>query len=158
LLQLQRLRTLVAAGLAVLLCALAPAAAAQAPAEAQLTARLAEYETVVRRMLHDKAAEFFTDKGEVSHADATPVVGREAIRGFLKSFAAYKVLDYKLVADSTQVDGNTARQAGSFAQTVTLPQGNTVQVRGLFEAHWVRDGDTGPWRLARLHTMPPPAQ
>jgi hypothetical protein len=153
-----RRRLLLAVSLALTLAALPLAGTAQIPPESQVIARLADYEAVMRRMLHDKAADFFIDRGQVSHADATPIVGREAIRGFLKSFAAYKVLDYKLVPDSTEVNGYTARQIGSFAQTVTLPQGNTVQVNGLFQADWVRDSEAVPWRLARMHTMPPASQ
>ena len=153
---LQQLLWRAGASLLWLACAACVAPPA-VPAQQQVAARLAGYEEVMRRMNFDQAANFFTVTGQVSHADAPPIAGREAIRAFLKSFAAYKVLAYHLTVDSTQADGDSATQAGTYTQTVTLPQGNTVQVSGLFETAWQREAD-GQWRLARMHTMPPVAK
>jgi ketosteroid isomerase-like protein len=37
---------------------------------------------------------------------------------------------------------------------VRTPDGQTIQVRGVFVAEWERQGD-GRWLIRRMHTAPP---
>ena len=119
--------------------------------ERQLVVELAHYEEALSRMDYDQVANFFVESGEVTHSGGEPVRGRESIRKFLKSFAEFKVLEYAIQAESTVVEGATAKQTGFFSQTVVIPNGHTVRIRGVFEASWIQ-GSNGRWNLARIHT------
>ncbi len=121
--------------------------------ERQLVVELAHYGEALGQMDYDQVANFFVESGEVTHSGGEPVRGRESIRKFLKSFAEFKVLEYVIRAESTVVEGATAKQTGFFSQTVVIPNGNTVRVRGLFEASWIQ-GSNGRWNLARMQTAP----
>ena len=119
----------------------------------QVVARLALYEDSMRRMDYDQSADMFTESGEVSSVGAAAVQGREAIRKFLKSFAAFRILAYSTLADSTAVDGISATQLGVYSQTVIVPAGDTIHVHGRFEALWSHQPN-GDWQLQRMHTIP----
>lgn len=126
---------------------------AELSAERRILAQLAKYEDGVRRMDFDDVADLFVANGKVVNPGRPEVEGRELIRVFLKSFSGYKVIENTDHADSTVVEGKSAQQTGTYAQTVTIPEGDTVHVKGRFEAWWVLDYD-GEWRLARMETTP----
>lgn len=121
--------------------------------EQKLVLELANYGEALRRMDYDQVANFFVESGEVTHSGGEPVRGRESIRKFLKSFAEFKVLEYAIQAESIVVEGSAAKQTGFFSQTVVIPNGNTVRIRGRFEASWIQSSN-GQWNLARMQTAP----
>lgn len=142
--------------LAFAACSNRPRKTSETPAaspEAQVIAQLANYEGALRQMNYDQVADYFAKTGEIENPGSPSVQGREAIRKFLKSFAGFRILESTARAESTIVDGHSARQAGAYAQTVIIPGGNTVRVRGRFEAHWSQESD-GQWRLTRMQTTP----
>lgn len=117
----------------------------------EVEAALAQYRTLVLGMQTDKAASMFDASAELSHEDQTPVVGQVAISAFLSSFVGYKVLEYELTATGTTLNGETAIQLGNYRQKVEAPGGETVAVRGRFEARWSHQAN-GSWLISRLHT------
>ena len=146
---------------------LPPDTAAQtASLQADVQRALNAYREGILRSDADGLAALFTANAEVSHGDAPPVLGREAIRLFLKSFSAFRVQEYVLRADTTDVrlatsrtntntntDTNTkintnininininmsATQNGVYQQTVIAPKGAVLKVQGKFVANWVR--------------------
>lgn len=122
--------------------------------EAEVEEALARYERWSVAMAHDSIASLFTPDGAMSNAGQAPIIGPAAIRTFLRSFAAFHVLSNRLIADTTRVQGDTARQTGSYRQRVRIPAGDTVEVSGRFVAEWVKLA-AGDWRLRRLATAPP---
>jgi uncharacterized protein (TIGR02246 family) len=118
--------------------------------EAQVDKALERYREAVLHADTDRIAAMFTADAKVWHDQAAPVVGREAIRAFLKTFEGFRVEAYELDASSTRLEGDTATQKGSYHQKALTPQGRTMEVKGRFEARWSRQG--GDWRLSRMHT------
>lgn len=123
----------------------------------EVDAALAVYADALRQMDYEAVANCFTENGETSHGDNPAVRGRTAIRTFLESFRDYKIQGYRLIGNATTVDGETARQTGTYWQRVTLPKGDTVEVSGRFEARWVyekaNEKAAGRWRLQRMATF-----
>lgn len=142
------------AALAIGGCA-APSAVQTAAAGAELNAALEEYRGLIVRMDARAIAALYTKQGTMAHRGSAPVIGRVAIERFLASFAAYRVLEEELVAETTQVAGAHGLQTGRYRQTVATPNDGTVTVNGTFRAEWLRRGD-GHWRLENFETAPPP--
>ena len=138
-----------------LLLAVALAGCATRPAPARAVgAALENYVQLLRRQDAAGLSEMFVPDGSSSHADQKPIVGRPAIRAFLESFAGYKVVAHEMPVTSVSVHGNRISQSGTYHQTVRTPDGQTIQVRGVFVAEWERQGD-GRWLIRRMHTAPP---
>ena len=124
---------------------------AQPSPEAAVEAALQHYADLLRAMDSHGIARSFTDDGEVVNPGQTPVRGPEAIEKFIRQFDAYHVLEYEIHAEKTTVSGQTASQSGRFRQRVTTPEGRTLDVRGSFQADWIR-GSGGVWRIRRMST------
>jgi uncharacterized protein (TIGR02246 family) len=116
---------------------------------------LANYERAVRAMDHDQVADLYAESGEIVNPGMATVRGRENIRKFFLSFAHFKLLENSTKAESTVVQGDSARQIGTSAQTVLTPDGKTVKVRVRFQAQWVR-ASNGSWLIQRMETSPLP--
>jgi uncharacterized protein (TIGR02246 family) len=99
-------------------------------------------------------AELFAPDGATSHGDQKPIIGRPAIRAMLESFASYKVVEHDMWVTAVSVDGKRVTQSGTYHQTVRTPDGQTIQVQGIFTAEWERQGD-GHWLIRHMHTAPP---
>jgi ketosteroid isomerase-like protein len=128
-------------------------AVAQRSEKAQVERALAAYNARVAAMAHDSVAATYTADGEMGETGQPLTRGREAIRARLASFSGYRVLANRLVADSTRVKADTARQWGSYWQRVRRPAGDTVEARGTFAATWQRQG-TGSWQIRRMIATP----
>lgn len=122
--------------------------------ERAVAAALENYVQLLRRQDAVGLSEMFVPDGSSSHADQKPIVGRPAIRAFLESFAGYKVVAHEMPVTSVSVHGNRVTQSGTYHQTVRTPDGQTIQVRGVFVAEWERQGDDR-WLIRRMHTAPP---
>jgi len=94
----------------------------------------------------------YTEDGEASSVGGPTLRGPAQIEAHLATFSAFHVLEASMEPDSTRVEGASAHQEGTYAQRVTLPGGETVQVHGRFVADWQKVGDQ--WRLRRLQTIP----
>ena len=114
-------------------------------------AALAQYRNLVLGMHPDKVALMFDATAELSFEDQPAVVGQAAISAYLNSFVGYEVLEYDLAATGTTLKGETAIQLGNYRQKVEAPGGESVAVRGTFEARWSHQAD-GSWLISRLHT------
>ncbi len=120
---------------------------------AAIKAELARYERFVLTMAHDSIAAMFTPDGELHTPGASSPVGPKAIAEYLKSFSAFHVIADSMTADSTFASTTAGRQVGSYWQRVRIPRGDTVEVRGRFEARW-RKVPPGQWKLSWLGTVP----
>ncbi|HVZ49893.1 MAG TPA: nuclear transport factor 2 family protein [Gemmatimonadaceae bacterium] len=134
-----------------LACAPAGGSAGPAAPGQEVDSALARYGRFTMQMASDSLAAFFTPDGQLVAEGQPPIVGPAAILTHLRSFNDYRVLGDSLVADSTVADSATGLQVGHYWQRVRVPKGDTIEVRGGFEARWVR---VAPhvWRLQRLAT------
>ena len=147
-----RLRSAVSFLLATVACAPAsrpPIGGASAAAE--VDSALARYARFTLSMNSDSLAASFAPDGELVSEGQPPIVGPAAILTHLNSFSEYKVIADSLVADTTTADSASGRQVGRYWQRVRVPKGDTIEVRGGFEARWVRLAPR-EWRLQRLAT------
>jgi len=142
-------------GLLCLWLAVALAGCTTGPAPKQAVAvALENYIQLLRRQDAAGLSELFISDATSSHADQKPIVGRAAIRALLEAFANYKVLAHEMPVTSVSVQGNRVTQTGTYHQTVRTPDGQTIQVRGVFTAEWERQPD-GSWLIRRMHTDSP---
>ena len=118
---------------------------------AALEARLAEYVQLVQKMDHHGIAQLYSPYGELQ-AGPNPVVGPGAIEAFLRGFSDTKVLEYTATADTTIVHGDRGHQSGPFHQRVRVPNGQTLDIHGRFQADWERARD-GRWMIRRMGTV-----
>ena len=128
--------------------------ATQPARERAAAAALENYIQLLRKQDAVGLAELFAPDGATSHADQKPIVGRPAIRAMLESFASYRVQAHDMRVTSITVEGKRVTQSGTYHQTVSTPQGQTIQVQGRFTAEWEEQAD-GRWLLRRMHTAPP---
>ena len=128
-----------------------PGAAIAPAVQKELAGALEGYRAAILRGDAQAAAAVFAPGAELSHASEAPIRGRDAIREFLASFAGYKVLACDLVATGATYGNGDIVQQGTYRQSVTPPQGSTLDVAGTFEAHWTRSPG-GAWQVTRLHT------
>jgi len=139
----------------LLLLAIALAGCTTRPAPEQaVAAALENYVQLLRRQDAAGLSELFLPDATSGHADQKPIVGRPAIRALLESFANYKVLAHEMPVTSVSVQGNRVTQTGTYHQTVRTPDGQTIQVQGVFVAEWERQPD-GRWLIRRMHTDSP---
>lgn len=125
-------------------------------AEAQAAIALERYVQLMIRQDAVALSAMFLPAGTIAHEGQAAIVGPEAIRKFLDSFANYKVLDHAMVITSAAVEGAGLRQDGTYRQRVRTPDGQTIEVNGRFTAKWVRQTD-GRWLIESMLTAPPKA-
>ena len=115
---------------------------------AQAVARYAE---AIHKMDTTQTSAFYLPEGRLSHADGVPLVGPQAIKKLLDSFAAYTVMSQSMPIEQVRRQSAGWRVVGRYVQHVRLPEGKEVDASGRYESDWVCDRHEG-WRLARLHT------
>ena len=111
-------------------------------------AALQRYAALVIAMDHDAIGRLFADSGRLLRAGQPPMIGPAAVSAFLESYQDYHVEQNEITPDSTQVQGDSARQVGRYHQRVQLPDHTTVEVRGHFETIWTKVGTD--WRIASM--------
>jgi uncharacterized protein (TIGR02246 family) len=119
----------------------------------QLRQATATYADLVAQMDHAAIAALFTPDGELVNQGDPPVRGPEAIEHFLESFSEYHVQANTLTADTVTVHASEGQVDGTYWQRVQLPDGNVVEVHGIYTARWLRGAD-GTWRIQRMATIP----
>ncbi len=127
----------------------------QDDAPARIEAALQKCSGDMLAMDADRIASAFASDGELQDRDRPPVVGRDAIRTYLKTFTGVKVEENVLKGGSLQIVGPSALQMGTFRQKARLADGKVVESKGTFEAEWERQAD-GSWLISRVTTNPPP--
>ena len=132
---------------------LAEGAQVAAAAESQVLAALKHYAQLIEKMDNAGIAALFTEDGEIVNPGGDPIKGPAAIEAFLKQFSDYHVVSEMLEPQKTQVDGDRAKQEGTFRQRVRGPDGNAREVSGTFTIDWMRDS-SGAWRIQRVATAP----
>jgi uncharacterized protein (TIGR02246 family) len=130
-----------------------PSQAQTAPAdEHEVEMALTHYAHLVETMDHAGIARLYAENGEIVNPGQPPIHGRAAIEVFLRQFADYKVQHHEVHATKTVVDGDHARQEGTYQQRVRVPDGQVVEVSGQFTAEWIRED--GQWHILRMGTTP----
>ena len=145
-------RMLVAASV-LLSAACALPSTASVSSETAVARRLAQYVDLLRRQDSSAIADMFEPAGAMSHEGQRPIVGREAIRALLDSFASYKVLAHRMQVTSAV---RKATRSGRLARMRSLfvdPEGRTLQVGGMFTAVWQQEDD-GQWLIQSMRTAP----
>ncbi len=138
-----------------LLAALACAAPSPPPAidpmarQEELLAALARYSDLILRMDSAALAGTFVADGETVDGDRPPIRGPKAIQAFLDTFSGYQVLENRMHAEETRIQGKGGRMTGTFWQRVKLPDGAAVT------ADWV-EVRPGSWKLRRMATVAKP--
>ncbi len=115
-------------------------------------AALARYAELTRRTDAAGLAAMYSADGRLERDGAAPLVGPDAVRGFLAQFRDVAVLEDRMTVERESVSGPHAVQAGRYFQRVRLPDTRVVEATGRFEAEWVRIG--GDWRVARMRAVP----
>ena len=145
---------------AVLGCAADPrvASAPDSPeqvAQRECEAALQHYVSLLRSQDTSALALLFVPTGKVEHVGQAPVVGRERIEQFQKSFSEYKVLSHDMrVLRATGAQSHVS-QSGTFVQVVRTPDGREVVARGWFLFQWERQAG-GAWLLEYAKTSSSP--
>lgn len=120
---------------------------------ADVPKELERYQDFLMRAQSDSIAAMFASDGVIANPGAPEIVGPAAIATQLKGFADYKLLGDSMVVDSMQSAHVVATQFGHYWQRVRIPKGDTVEVRGKFQAEWVWTPQAG-WKIRRMGTHP----
>lgn len=123
--------------------------------ERAVDAQLDRYRRFVIHGDGEALAAMFDNAAQISHSTQPPVIGEESIRAHFRAFSRYRVLDYRIRAESTAVHGDTAEQRGTYHQEIVSPDGDRASAEGVFDARWKRKAN-GDWLLSRMHTEPSP--
>jgi ketosteroid isomerase-like protein len=124
-------------------------------AQRECEAALQSYISLLRAQDTAALTLLFVPKGKVEHVGQAPVVGREQIAQFFKSFAEYKVLSQDMrVLRATGAQSHVS-QSGTFVQVVRTPEGREVVARGWFLFQWERQAG-GEWLLEYAKTSSSP--
>jgi uncharacterized protein (TIGR02246 family) len=113
--------------------------------------RLSQYEAFLQKMDYVGIASMYAEDGELAQPNGPSIRGPAAVRTFLESFRGFKVLRAEVVADTTDIMADRAIQIGRYAQRVTLPDGQTVEVNGHLRVEW-KQGQDGVWYVRKMET------
>lgn len=126
-----------------------------AQAEREVLDQLSQYTAAARAVDADGSAAFFTDQGTLFEPGIVPVVSRDSIRAFVRSFPGVIVDSAEARADTVEVFGNTAIVWGSYFERLRFPGQAPSAQHGKFVMEWRREPD-GKWRIHRYYRVPLP--
>ena len=109
------------------------------------------YDQFILRGAYDSIANMFDVSGQLQGENQSPIVGREAIRRLLKSFAGATVLKYETFSKGTSFDADTAIQSGSYVQIVRVPSGDTLHLGGQYKFTWSKENNDH-WMIKNIYT------
>ncbi len=138
-------------------CVLActPAALDTTQARRDISSRLDAYTAAARAVDADASAAFFTDRGTLFEPGIPPIVTRDSIRAFIRSFPGVIVDSAMARADTIDVFGSTAYVWGTYHERLRF-KGQPPSVQsGRFVMEWLKEAD-GVWRLHRYYRVPLP--
>jgi hypothetical protein len=115
---------------------------------------LAAYDKLTFHLAGDSLADMYAVDGQLGGKGMKPVVGRDSIRKFLKSFEGSSI---KMIANETKATtilfkNDTAFVEGSYQQKVKSPQGDTGLYAGTFKSQWIPVQHR--WLLIKMFTSP----
>ncbi len=84
-----------------------------------------------------------------------PIVSRDSIRAFIRSFPGVIVDSAFARADTVEVFGQTAIVWGSYFERLRFPGQPVSAQHGRFVMEWQREAD-GTWRIHRYYRVPLP--
>lgn len=124
-------------------------------ARTAVTQALERYVTASRSVDADTMADFFTADATLFEPGIQPVVTRNAIRAFLKSFPGARVEVATATPDSIEVWEGTAIMWGSYFERLSFPGQPVSEQHGKFVIQWRREQD-GAWLMERYFRVPLP--
>ncbi len=117
----------------------------------------AEYREVLTRGDAEAFARAYTADAVLMEPNLEDIRGREALAAFAaRGFAGMKIVEVENTTWELDLEGDTAHELGTFAETVATPDGTTTRHRGRYAAVWKKEAD-GRWRIHRLMVHPLPA-
>ncbi len=106
-----------------------------------------QYDHLIKKMDTDSIALLYAPDGELGKMAR----GRDSIRVFLSKFRSMSVLSQQSTSEMVQLQGDTARQEGSYKQIVVVTAHDTVTVKGKYAATWIWTEPTG-WLIKKMTT------
>ena len=125
-------------------------------ARSEITSRLRKYTAAARAVDADASSSFFTDSGTLFEPGIPPIVTREAIADFVRSFPGVQVDSAMARADTVEVHGSSAIVWGTYFERLRFPGQPESAQHGRFVMQWLREQD-GEWRINRYYRIPLPA-
>jgi hypothetical protein len=110
---------------------------------------LTKFSDYMEYMQCNDAADMFEANGSLAESNRRTLESREEIRQSLCRPTVAKVLSYKMHADETLVENQTAKQRGTFSQSLVISNGETLAKDGVFSAEWSRQADKR-WLVKRM--------
>jgi SnoaL-like domain len=107
------------------------------------------YDHLILKTDADSIALLYMPNGELGNI----AVGRDSIRNFLNRFENFKVIYQTTTVDSITIKNDTAMLNGIYHQKVIVPAGDTISVKGEYNAKWIWLKDGG-WHIRRMETHP----
>ncbi len=109
------------------------------------------YDHLILKTNADSIALLYTPDGELGNI----AIGRDSIRNYLNRFRNFKVIYQSTTTDSITIKDDTAISNGIYRQKVIVPSGDTVSVKGEYDAKWIWLKDGG-WHIRKMETHPIP--
>ncbi|MEP7010765.1 MAG: nuclear transport factor 2 family protein [Acidobacteriota bacterium] len=137
------------------------ASAAEAPppdptteARAQVEAAVQSYAAAIHTSV-DKLADLYAADGELIQPGRDPLVGPDAIRGFLAPLTKkVRIEDATMTTQAIELYGDEAYVWGDYSQRVAVGEQPLATFTGRFIAQWHRA--EGVWKLRRMMVQPAP--
>lgn len=126
-----------------------------ATARQQLLVRLDAYTAAARAVDAAASSSFFTDGGTLFEPGIKPIVSRDSIAAFIKSFPGVIVDSAMARADTVETHGNTAYIWGTYFEKLRFADQPPSAQHGRFVMQWVR-GAGNEWRIHRYYRVPLP--
>lgn len=121
---------------------------AQPRNESGVETAMKKYDRLILKTNADSIAMLYSPDGELGNV----ATGRDSIRNFLNRFNNYKVLMQESKTSFITINRDTAFQTGIYRQKVIIPSGDTVLVKGIFNAKWIWTKNV--WEIKRMDTQP----
>jgi ketosteroid isomerase-like protein len=121
----------------------------------ELLARLDGYTAAARAVDAEASSAFFTAQGTLFEPGIPPIISRDSIRAFIRSFPGVIVDSAMARADTIQVYGRTAFIWGSFFEKLRFQGQPPSSQHGRFVMEWRREADDA-WRIHRYYRVPLP--
>jgi len=141
--------------LAVLAGACTVASTEEAQARRDVLARMDAYTAAARAVDADRSSAFFTDQGTLFEPGIVPIVSRDSIRAFIKSFPGVIVDSATAVAETVEVFDRTAIVWGTYYERLRFAGQPPSAQYGRFVMEW-RHEPYKIWRIQRYYRVPLP--
>ncbi|MBS1574227.1 MAG: hypothetical protein JST09_02890 [Bacteroidetes bacterium] len=117
--------------------------------QSELIRCMKTYDRLLVKMDTDSLSQLYAPDGQLGDIAKGP----DSIRKFLLKFADFRVLSNESLTDSILLHGDSAFQAGKYHQVTILPNKDTSNLHGRFEANWIYLPGGG-WKIRKMVTKP----